>query len=134
MLYYHASSSFHKGDVLAETVRVFEERIGFSPAAGVIDDTHIPTIRPDYYNRKGFYSLVMQAVVDSKYRFIDLCLRWPGSIHNVRVLANSTLYVKEQENSLFFGHVDMVKEIESVDIPLLLWGDPAYPLLYVFQI
>ena len=108
--------------------------MGFPQAAGAVDGTHIPIIRPheyhtDYYNRKGFYSLVMQAVVDSNYRFIDLYLGWPGRVHDARVLVNSTLYVKGQSNSLFRTPVNMVKQIEGVDIPLLILGDPAYPLL-----
>ena len=56
---------FPQGEILAENVRVFEEQMGFPQAAGAVDGTHnIPIIRPneyhtDYYNRKGFYSLVM---------------------------------------------------------------------------
>ena len=35
---------------------------------------HIPIVTPpqsstDYYNRKGFYSIVLQAVVDHQYRY-----------------------------------------------------------------
>ena len=68
-------------------------------------------------------------MVDSKYRFIDLYLGRPGRVHDARVLVNSTLYVKGQSNSLFRTPVKSVKEIEGVDIPLLILGDPAYPLL-----
>ena len=56
------------GDMLMEVVNGFEELWGFPQAAGVIDGTHIPIIRPeesasDYYNRKEFYSIIMQALV-----------------------------------------------------------------------
>ena len=117
---------FPQGDILIENVRVFEEQMVFPQAAGAVDCTHLPIIRPheyhtDYYNRKGFYSLVMQAVVDSKYRFIDLYLGWPGRVHDARILVNSTLYVKGQSNSLFRTHINMVKEIEGhVDMTLLI--------------
>ena len=47
----------------------FETTKGFSQTVGAIDGTHIPIIRPeqnpaDYCNRKGYYSILMQAVVD----------------------------------------------------------------------
>ena len=42
----------------------FELILGFLQAVGTIDGTHIQIIRPqyspaDYYNRKGFYSIIM---------------------------------------------------------------------------
>ena len=47
----------------------FETERGFPQVVGAIDGTHIPIICPqergsDYYNRKGYYSVIMQAVVD----------------------------------------------------------------------
>ena len=42
----------------------------FPQCAGAIDGRHIPiTAPPYYYNRKGFYSIVLQAVVDHSYRY-----------------------------------------------------------------
>ena len=54
---------------MKEVVEGFEKYWGFPQAAGAIDGTHIPIVRPqesasDYYNRKEFYSITMQAVVD----------------------------------------------------------------------
>ena len=48
----------------------------------------------DYFNKKGFYSIVLQAVVDHKKRFLDICVGWPGSTHDSRILTNSNLYNK----------------------------------------
>ncbi|CAB5202448.1 unnamed protein product [Rhizophagus irregularis] len=50
---------------------------------GAIDGSHIPIKAPhlfpvDYFNRKGFYSIVLQAVVDHKKSFLDICVGWPG--------------------------------------------------------
>ena len=47
---------------------------GFLQIWGFPHITHIPIVAPpqsstDYYNRKGFYSIVLQAVVDHKYRY-----------------------------------------------------------------
>jgi len=64
---------------------------------GAIDGSHIPIKAPhlfpvDYFNRKGFYSIVLQAVVDYKKKFLDICVGWPGSTHDSRILTNSSLY------------------------------------------
>ena len=47
----------------------FESKWGFPQCTGAIDRSHIPIIAPaenalDYYNRKGFHSVTLQAVVD----------------------------------------------------------------------
>jgi len=83
------------------------KRIGRIPnMIGIIDSSHIPIKAPhlfpvDYFNRKGFYSIVLQAVVDHKKKFLDICVSWPGSTHNSRILTNSNLYNKfNNQNNL----------------------------------
>ena len=49
------------------------EAMGFPQCAGAIDVTHIPIKAPkdsrsDYFNRKHFYSINVQAVADAKRR------------------------------------------------------------------
>eukprot|EP00794_Sanderia_malayensis_P002226 gene2226-2535_t len=65
-----------------ELAKVVEE-MGFLQCAGAIDGSHIPIKAPaeyhaDYYNRKGCYSIILQAVIDSSYKFIDIYVDWPG--------------------------------------------------------
>ncbi|GES92929.1 protein ANTAGONIST OF LIKE HETEROCHROMATIN PROTEIN 1-like [Rhizophagus clarus] len=71
----------------------------FPNVIGAINGSHIPIKAPhlfpvDYFNRKGFYSIVLQAVVDHKKKFLDICVGWPGSMHDSRILINSNLYNK----------------------------------------
>ena len=45
-----------------------------------INGTHIPVSVPsenhtDYYNRKGWYSMIVQGLVDASYCFMDICDR-----------------------------------------------------------
>lgn len=122
-----------KGDELTEVMQEYKENWGFPMCAGAIDGTHVPIISPsdnhaDYINRKGYHSIVMQAVVDSKYIFRDMVIGWPGSVHDARILANSHLYQLGNEGKLFMG-TDQSQEIIGTSIHPLLLGDPAYPLL-----
>ena len=77
---------------------------------------HIPIIRPvesasDYYNRG---------------HFMDVNIGWPGKVHDARVFANSSLYNKCMKGTFV---PKRPKIIEGVEVPLLILGDPAYPLL-----
>ena len=92
---------------------------------------HIPIIRPvesasDYYNRKGYYSVIMQVLVDFRRHFMDVNIGWPGKVHDARVFANSSLYNKCMKGTFV---PKRPKIIEGVEVPLLILGDPAYPLL-----
>ncbi|XP_065680298.1 uncharacterized protein LOC105847669 isoform X2 [Hydra vulgaris] len=55
--------------------RDFEAILGFPQCVGAVDGCRIPISAPkdqatSYYNYKGWYSIVLFAVVDSRYRFI----------------------------------------------------------------
>jgi len=107
-----------QGDRLKEVVDGFEVTKGFPQAVGAIDGTHIPIIRPeqnpaDYYNRKGYYSILMQALVDFRGIFMDICIGWPGKVHDARVFSNSELYKKGTQGTLF---PDWKKEISGVQV------------------
>ena len=123
---------FPKGVEILQVIQEYENKWGFPMCAGCVDGTHIPILAPkenhkDYVNRKGFHSIHMQAVVDSRYLFRDVVVGWPGSVHDARVLSNSTLYKKGVDNALF-NEVEP-RNIQGKDIPPLILGDPAYPFL-----
>ena len=114
---------------LREIVQEFETLWGFPQVA--IGGNHIPILKPiecpsDYYDHKGFYSILIQGVVDSKGCFIDVNIGWPGKAHNARVLTNSTFYRKATS-----GHLlpNSKRVINGVEIPLLILGDPTHPVL-----
>ena len=93
-------------DKLKEIVAEFESLWGFPQVVGAIDGTHIPILHPqespsDYYNWKNFYSIIMQAVVDSRCCFVDVNIGLPGKVHDARVLSNSSFFRKANEGSLF---------------------------------
>lgn len=109
----------------------FKHHWGFPQTVGAIDGTHIPILQPqqgaaDYYNRKGYYSVIMQAVVDFRGLFMDVNIGWPGKVRDARVLANSCFYTAANSGTLF---PDWSVKLGGVDVPLIVLGDPAYPLL-----
>ena len=91
--------SFAHGDELVQIINDYEQRWGFPMCAGAIDGTHIPITAPsechaEYVNRKGYHSIIMQAVVDCKYLYRDVVIGWPGSVHDARVFSNSSIFKK----------------------------------------
>lgn len=105
---------FPSGDALSDVVEGFEQSFHFPQCAGAIDGSHIP-ITPralnhtDYYNRKGSYSVILQAVVDHRYLFRDMNIGWPGSVHDARVLVNSALFKKGEDGMILKGHLEKLK-------------------------
>ncbi|XP_042629302.1 protein ANTAGONIST OF LIKE HETEROCHROMATIN PROTEIN 1-like [Cyprinus carpio] len=79
-----------------EMAAYIENRWGLPQCIGAIDGSHIPIIAPqdyhcDYFNRKGWHSIILQGVVDGKGLFWNVFTGLPGSLHDARVLRLSTL-------------------------------------------
>lgn len=101
----------------------FEALKGMKGIIGAIDGTHIKIKAPKYntetfFNRKKYYSLAMQVVVDANKKFIDIYCGEPGSLHDSRIFRRSNLYSKATERQ---------REIFPDDTFLI--GDSAYPLM-----
>ncbi|KAG6940934.1 hypothetical protein G0U57_011418, partial [Chelydra serpentina] len=79
-----------------------------------------------YINRKGYFSMVLQALVDHKGRFTNINVGWPGKVHDTRVFRNSGLFRWLQEGIYF---PDQKITIGDVEMPIVILGDPAYPLM-----
>ncbi|KAI8516593.1 hypothetical protein Bbelb_051740 [Branchiostoma belcheri] len=127
--------TFPRGERLTEIVRGYEERWGFPQCGGAIDGSHIEVkapadLRTDFYNRKGWYSMVLQGIVDYRYRFIDVYTGWPGSVHDARVLRNSPVFRRATRgNGLSLFPQEFNRRISGTDVPVVLLGDAAYPHL-----
>lgn len=104
----------------------------FFSLLGAIDGTHIPIIAPkelpsDYYNRNGFYSIILQGVVDSSYKLLNINVGWAGRVHDARVLANTSIYAMFQRGDVTRNELD--KTYNNTTINPFLIGDAAYPLM-----
>lgn len=103
-----------------EISREVENICGLRGVVGFLDGTHIRLSSAlngerDFYNRKGFPSIQVQAVVDHQMKFTNIYAGWPGCVHDARVLRNSTLYTEAEAGNLVL-----------VDHYIL--ADSAYPL------
>lgn len=124
--------SFPSGENLLNVIQGYDEEWGFPMCGGAIDGTHIPILAPneshaDYVNRKGYHSIIMQAVVDHNHLYRDVVIGWPGSVHDARVLSNSKIFEKGNNNTLFPQNVE--EEISGQKMNPVIIGDAAYPLL-----
>lgn len=76
----------------------FQWYAGLQGVLGAINGSHMPIKAPGrdqdaYINRKGFHSVVLQAVCTHHMYFADCFAGYPGSTHDARVFRNSDLFV-----------------------------------------
>ncbi|CAM5141834.1 unnamed protein product [Natator depressus] len=105
--------------------------VGFPNCGGAIDGTHIPILAPEhqageYINRKGYFSIVLQALVDHKGHFTNINVGWPGKVHEARIFRKSDLFQKLQEGTFF---PDQKITVGDVEMPIVILGESAYPLM-----
>ena len=79
---------------IISATRKFELKFDIPQVIGCVDGTHIPIVQPqenshDYFCYKMKFSLNCQAIYNENGHFADVELRWPGSVHDVRVYSNS---------------------------------------------
>ena len=96
----------------------FEALKGIPYVTGAVDGSHISIIAPpidptSYYCRKGYYSVLLQGIVDSKCQFWDYDFGWAGCCHDWTLFQNS----------------DIGKRIKRSELlPYKLIGDATYPI------
>ncbi|XP_051254008.1 putative nuclease HARBI1 [Dicentrarchus labrax] len=80
----------------------FQHTSGLEGAIGAIDGCHIRIQRPpvrggDYMNRKSYYSVLLQGIVNAEGRFINVFTGIPGRVHEARLLRSSPFFQEWQE-------------------------------------
>lgn len=107
----------------------FAASTGFPQGVGALDGCHIEVCPPkehasDYHNYKGWYSIILLAVVDHMYKFLSISVGSPGRNHDAAVFEGSRL-PSVLDSALFkMG----MKTIEGVAVGPVLLADQAFPL------
>ncbi|KAJ8346776.1 hypothetical protein SKAU_G00281770 [Synaphobranchus kaupii] len=119
-----------KPEELEEMAALFEQEWGVPQCLGAIDSSHIPIIAPkafhhDYLNSKDWHSIVLQASVDAKGLFWNVCAGFPGSVNDAKVLRKSSLWALANNSALFSSHR---RSICGEGVGYYVVADSAYPL------
>lgn len=99
---------------------------------GAIDGYHVEIIKPDNsgslnYNFKKFHSIVLQAVVDARYRYIFIDVGGYGHQHDATTFRNSSVYTALEKKELLIPKDNELPN-STIILPYFLVGDGAYPL------
>lgn len=110
----------------------FRDKWNFPHACGAIDGKHIAITKPGktgslYYNFKGFFSIVMLAVVDANYKFIWADVGAPGSSSDAGIFNRSRLEPALRLGTLGLPLPEPLPN-DDRDMPFFMIGDDAFPL------
>ncbi|XP_024516299.1 protein ANTAGONIST OF LIKE HETEROCHROMATIN PROTEIN 1-like [Selaginella moellendorffii] len=107
--------------------------VGLPHCCGALGCTNFAVERPpgemgiDYFDHTRNYSVVMQGVVDSRSRFLDISVGWPGCIPPAAILLKTRFYsrVRESHELLQGPPLDLGG---GIFIPRYVLGDRSYNL------
>ena len=119
----------------------FEEKWQLPHCVGAADGKHIRIIHPpksgsEFYNYKGFFSIVLMAVVDADYNFIFADVGCQGRISDGGVMKNTIFWKKLVNNALHLPEPTPLPlslsqnlvDDERIPVPYFLAGDDAFSL------
>ena len=103
---------------MKQVAKGFEALHGIPFILGAIDGSHIPIVAPShdsvaYYCQKGYYSCLLQEIVDVNCKFWDYDFGWAGQIHDWALFQKSEIGKKTMKGAF---------------LPYKFIGDAAYPM------
>lgn len=116
-----------------QKISEMEQMWQFPCCWGAIDGCHIPIKCPpggpksckEYHNFKNFYSIVVMAMVDAKYRFTWGSCGFPGNSHDSVILQSTNLWEQIQEKEYL---LNISKKLAGIEVPPLILADSAFQL------
>lgn len=99
----------------------------FPKVIGAIDCTHVPLVsmvgdnvdeRETFRNRKGYFSINVQTIINSNLEITDIVARWPGSTHDSTIWNNS--FRKAQFEAGSYGDAVLVADGGYASTPYMM--------------
>ena len=111
----------------------FKENWNMPQTIGCIDGKHIRIVCPNltrtqYYNCKGFFSIVLMAVCDASYCFTMIDLGQYGSNNDSGVLASSVMGEMFDNGEMNLPAPSKIYQASDQDLSYFLLGDEIFPL------
>ena len=111
---------------------LFLERWNLPHTVGALDGKHVAVRCPAssgsvYFNYKGFYSIVLMALVDADYKFIWADLGGCGSASDAQIYNQSELKQCAEDGTLGLPDPDPLPH-DDQDVPYYFIGDDAFGL------
>lgn len=115
--------------LIAET---FDKKWNFPHCLGALDGKHIQIDAPansgtEFFNYKGYFSIVLLAAADANYKFIYANAGVQGRISDGGVLRYTSLYDRLKRNTLFIPKPDVLPGRTKL-VPYAFIVDDAFPL------
>ena len=112
--------------------REFRLRWNVPHALGALDGKHVRIKKPPksgslYHNYKGFFSVILMALVDAEYRFRWVDIGTEGSCSDAQIFNISELRNKIEDGSVGFPEAEPI-EPDGPDIPYFILADDAFAL------
>lgn len=103
----------------------FKRSMNYPAAIGALDGKHIACVRPSgsgstYYNNKGFYSIVLLAIVDADYRCIIYDLGATGCLSDAEVFSRSAMKAYLEAHDGDFPEPQQLPDIGKVPCHFLV--------------
>ena len=93
------------GGQMISTMDTFQEVCGVKGVLGVLSDCHIPIRKPmhdpdSFSNWRGYFSVHLMTVSDANDYLTDVCVGWPGGMHEAEVLDSGPLAAQLANDSV----------------------------------
>lgn len=120
-------------DAKVNVAQAFDDRWQLPHCVGAIDGKHVEIIKPPhsgsaYINYKGYFSVVLLAVVDADYKLLYVDVGAEGRFSDGGVFAHSSLSLALENNSLNLPDACQLSSESDKKLPFYIVGDDAFPL------